>query len=191
MHSPRPGLIHVLAISGLHVGLLAAGVFIVFRGLLVPGRWAAVAAAVATGLYAALVGGGTPVVRATLLVWVACLATVVTRRPATINSLAAAALVVVAWRPAEVWSAGAQLSFLSTAVLVGRGLGRPSAPGSDPIERLIERSRPPWSDRLTRPELANRRPGCRRGLAVWLGGGTAGGCAVSHRQPGGAGGQRR
>ena len=161
------GLIHVLAISGLHVGLLAGGVFGALRWTLVPRRWAAVGAAVATGLYAMLVGGETPVVRATLLVSIACLATVLARRPATINSLAAAALVLVAWRPAEVCTPGSQLSFLSAAILVGIASASRRPREVDPIERLIDRSRPAWLRHLRR--LLGRAAGLAvAGAAVWL-----------------------
>jgi len=161
------GLIHVLAISGLHVGLLAAGIFVVLRVMLVPGRWAAVAVAVATGLYAVLVGGETPVVRATILVWIACLAVVMARRAATINSLAVAALALVCWRPAEVCSPGTQLSFLSAAVLVGIASAGRRPRVVDPIERLIDRSRPRWERLLRR---GARRAGelAVAGAAVWL-----------------------
>jgi competence protein ComEC len=135
------GTIHVLSISGLHLSLLAAGLFAVLRSVLVPRGWSLVVVAIVTGLYAALAGGETPVVRATLMVWVACVAAAASRRGSTINALAAAAIVIVAWRPAEAASAGAQLSFLSTAVLVGVAplVARP--PETDPIARLVDRSR--------------------------------------------------
>jgi competence protein ComEC len=138
------GTIHVLSISGLHLSLLAAGLFAVLRSVLVPRGWSLVAVAIVTGLYAALAGGETPVVRAMLMVWVACVAAAASRRGSTINALAAAAIVIVAWRPAEAASAGAQLSFLSTAVLVGVAplVARP--PETDPIARLVDRSRSRW-----------------------------------------------
>lgn len=143
------GTIHVLAISGLHVGLLAAGLFAVLRVIGISRLWAGVAVATMTGLYMLLVGAGTPVVRATILVWIACAAVAVGRRPATMNSLAVAAIVVCIWRPSEVFSVGAQLSFLSTAILAGVAsiLCRPRE--IDPIERLIERSRS-WQEKRAR-----------------------------------------
>ena len=74
---------------------------------------------------------------------------------------------LVSWRPAEALSAGTQLSFLSTAVLVAVARTIAWRPQTDPIDRLIERSRPAW-------EKAARRA-CRgllvafvTGLAVWL-----------------------
>lgn len=136
------GTVHVLSISGLHVGLMAAALFAVFRTLAVPRTVALAAVAGCTGGYMALVGAETPVVRATLLVWLACLAAATARRSAAINGLAAAALVVLAWRPAEAFGIGAQLSFLSTAVLVGVAAALPrSTVPTDPIDRLIDRSR--------------------------------------------------
>jgi competence protein ComEC len=161
------GTIHVLAISGLHVGLLAGGLFVVFRGLLVPRAATLAMVAAVIGLYAVLVGGQTPVVRATVLVWAACLAAATRRRPATINSLAAAAIVLVAWRPAEVLAPGAQLSFLSTAVLVGMASVLPPPRPADPIERLLDRSRSP-AERWLRRLASGTALLAMSGLAVWL-----------------------
>lgn len=138
------GTVHILSISGLHVGLLAAALFMILRVASVPRGWSLVAIAVVTGGYMLLVRAETPVLRATLLVWLSCIAAAVARRSPAINALAIAAVVVLVWRPAEIFSVGAQLSFLSTAVLVGVAamLPRSSAP-VDPIDRLIDRSRTP------------------------------------------------
>ncbi len=161
------GTIHVLAISGLHVGLVAAGLFGLARGLCLSARRASLFVAAVTGLYMLVVGAETPVVRATLLVWVACAAVALTRHAAAINSMAVAATVVLIWRPAEVFSAGAQLSFLSTAVLVGVARAMPRRQITDPIDRLIERSR-------SRGERMLRSCGwwlgtvALTGAAVWL-----------------------
>jgi len=161
------GTIHVLAISGLHVGLLAAGLFLVLRRLVVPAGVALAVVAATIGLYAMLVGGGTPVVRATLMVWSGCLASAASRRPAAINSLALAAIALVAWRPAEVFAVGTQLSYLSTAVLVGAASLAHRPRRLDPIDRLVERSRGLWERRLrTIGRWFAVEATC--GLAVWL-----------------------
>ena len=156
------GTIHVLSISGLHLSLLAAGLFGVLRASLVPRGWSLAVVAVVTGLYAALAGGETPVVRATLMVWTGCLAAAASRRGSTLIALATAAIVIIAWRPAEAAAAGAQLSFLSTAVLVGVAplVARPAE--TDPIARLVERSR-------SRSEKAIRRGGRAVAVAFFTG----------------------
>ncbi|MFM9058195.1 MAG: ComEC/Rec2 family competence protein, partial [Planctomycetaceae bacterium] len=161
------GTVHVLSISGLHVGLLAAALFAVFRTLGIPRSAALAAVAACTGGYALLVGAETPVVRATLLVWLACLAASTGRRSAAIHALAVAAIVVLTCRPEEVFGAGAQLSFLSTAVLVGVAAALPrAAVPTDPIDRLIERSRPA-ADRWLRRRVWQAWVLFVCGLAVW------------------------
>lgn len=145
------GTVHILSISGLHVGLLSLALFKLLRVAMLPRGWSLVAVAVVTGAYMLLVRAETPVLRATLLVWLSCLAAAVGRKSPAINALAVAAIVVLAWRPAEVFSAGAQLSFLSTGVLVGIAAALPgSRQPEDPIDRLIERSRSPTERFLRR-----------------------------------------
>jgi len=69
------GTVHVLSISGLHVGLLAGGIVRLLRIAPLP-RWAVCGAVVSvTASYMLVAGGDVPVVRATLVVWcgaVAC-----------------------------------------------------------------------------------------------------------------------
>jgi competence protein ComEC len=144
------GTIHILSISGLHVGFLSLALFKVLRVLALPRGWSLLAVACCTGLYMALVRAETPVVRATLLIWLTCLGAAIGRRSLATNSLALAAILVLLWHPPELFRIGSQLSFLSTAVLIGASAALPRADTDDPIERLIERSRSPWERRLRR-----------------------------------------
>jgi len=144
------GTIHILSISGLHVGLLSLALFKLLRILALPRGWSLVAVAGCTGLYMMLVRAETPVVRATLLIWLACLGAAIGRRSLATNSLALAAILVLLWHPPELFRIGSQLSFLSTAVLIGASAVLPRSDTDDPIERLIERSRSPLERRLRR-----------------------------------------
>ncbi len=160
------GTIHILSISGLHVGLLSLALFRLFRTVALPRGLCLLAVACCAGLYMALVRAETPVVRATLLVWLGCLGAAIGRRSLAANSLAVAAIIVLVWHPPEIFRTGTQLSFLSTAVLIGVSNAMPRRATDDPIERLIDRSRPPWERRLRRMgrqawEL------CLTGAAVW------------------------
>jgi competence protein ComEC len=162
------GTVHILSISGLHVGLLSLALFKLLRLAIVPRGWALLVVTIVTGGYMLLVRAETPVLRATLLVWLSCLAAAVGRRSPAINALAVAAIIVLIWRPAEIFSTGTQLSFLSTGVLVGVAamLNRPRLP-DDPIDRLIERSRTPqerWLLRLGWQAWAL----FATGAAVWI-----------------------
>jgi len=161
------GTVHILSISGLHVGLLAIALFAAVRAVSLPRGGALLLVAVVTGGYMVLVRAETPVLRATLLVWLSCLAAAVGRRSPAINGLAVAAIIVLALRPADVLSAGTQLSFLSTAVLVGvAAVLASSRRPADPIERLIDRSRSP-AERLVRRVAGECRVAFLAGAAVW------------------------
>jgi competence protein ComEC len=150
------GTVHLLVVSGLNVGILAGFLFAVLRFALVPRTWALVIVAAACVVYAATTDGEPPVVRATVMVLVACLAMVLARRPLGFNSLAAAGLVVLAINPGELFQAGTQLSFLAVGVLVFLAARRWGREPLDPLERLIARTRP-WPLRAAR----------RLGRPVW------------------------
>ena len=135
------GSIHILAISGLHVGLVATVVFYVFRFFGCPFRtnWLIVACVIT--IYAGLTGAALPVLRATLLLWVACTGVWMKRRVAGIHALAVVGALLLVWNPVSVMSIGTQLSFLATAVLISLGAWFRDQPTREPIERLIEKNR--------------------------------------------------
>jgi competence protein ComEC len=159
------GTVHVLVISGLNVGILA----LVLVGLLsswgCSSRTTMLAVGAATLLYALVTGGAPPVVRATVAVLLMCGARLIGRRPLGFNLLAAAALVVLAINPSELFHAGAQLSFLGMAVLVVFNAQPPVA--IDPLDRLIARSRP-WFARAVRSMAARAGHLAIISLAVWV-----------------------
>ena len=119
------GTVHILCISGLHVGILAGAMFWILRRTPLPRGWVAVIIGLTTLLYALMVDARPSVVRATVLVLVACAAMYSGRRAIGINSLAAAALVVLAINPAHLFHVGAQLSFLCVAGLIWCAPWRP------------------------------------------------------------------
>jgi competence protein ComEC len=112
------GIVHILAISGLHIGLVAGavGFFLIQFG--VPRRWLAIGLACSVLIYLFLSDGRPPVVRATVLVLTASLALFLNRRVVSANSLAFTAIVVLLINPCELFQFGAQLSFLGTGVFL-------------------------------------------------------------------------
>jgi competence protein ComEC len=136
------GTIHLLVVSGLNVGILSMFLLLALQVLLVPRGWALTIVMTACLLYAATTDGEPPVVRATVMVLVGCLAMLLSRRPLHYNTLAAAGIVVLAINPSELFSAGTQLSFLAVGVLVFASETRLGKRELDPLERLIARTRP-------------------------------------------------
>lgn len=161
------GTIHILAISGLHVGILAWALFRLVRAVPLSRGAALAIVAAATGAYMLLVHAHVPVVRATLIVWLACLAAWLGRRPVGINSLAVVAVLVMLRQPTGLFRTGTQLSFLSTAVLIllATAVAR-DRQSPDPIARLIEQSRQPW-ERWLRALGRGLRDSMLAGAAVW------------------------
>ncbi len=113
----RTGTTHLLAISGLHLQVLAAGLVFAFR-LLGVARGPA-HALVGTGAlsYAVLVGLAPSVVRSTMMTLAFCLAAVMHRAVRPSNTLALAGLATLAINPVNLFDVGCQLSFLAVAAL--------------------------------------------------------------------------
>ncbi|MBK5911939.1 hypothetical protein CCR85_10605 [Rhodothalassium salexigens] len=122
------GLAHLLAISGLHVGLVAAGLFFTVRAGLALWPWLALhwpikalAAAVAwggAGGYVLLAGATVPTLRAFIMVSLSLLALMAGRRPISLRLVAVAALAILVARPEALVSAGFQMSFAAVVALV-------------------------------------------------------------------------
>lgn len=121
-------LAHLLAISGLHMGLLAGFVFAAIRyGLaLVPRvalyhstkKIAAVIALAAAGGYLALSGASVATQRAFIMTAVVLVAVLLDRPALTLRAVALAALIILVRRPESLTEAGFQMSFAATTALV-------------------------------------------------------------------------
>ncbi len=137
------GTIHLISISGLHVGILATVLLAGFRWGLVPRVAAVICVATATLAYTVLTDSEPPAIRATVLVWVVCGAILFGRQAIAFNTLALAAILVLLINPADLFRVGTQLSFLSMAVLMWFAPWWAAARGTEePLDRLIRRTRP-------------------------------------------------
>lgn len=116
------GAYHVLVVSGLHVTALAATLFWLLALLRVPNLWNTLLVAGAVAGFAALAGSGTPVVRASLMILIFLAARLVYRERALLNSIAAAALVLLILHPSDLRDPSFELSFLAVLVLAGIAL---------------------------------------------------------------------
>ena len=122
------GLQHVLAISGLHMALVAGSVYAGLRMLLaaLPGlalrhpirKVAAVAALVAAAAYLVLSGASVSAQRAFIMAAVMFLAVLASRPAITLRNVAIAAVILIAMHPFAVTEAGFQMSFAATIALV-------------------------------------------------------------------------
>jgi len=149
----RTGVVHVLAVSGQHLVILAGFFWLVLRGIGVPLRRGSVLVAVALVLYGLLTGFRPPVARAVVMVVAVCGAFWVRRVAQPANTFAMAWLLVLAMNPANVSDPGTLLSFLCVAVLIWGTENWFRRRETDPLRRLVDASRPRlvrWSLRLIR-----------------------------------------
>ncbi|MDD9909710.1 MAG: ComEC/Rec2 family competence protein [Ahrensia sp.] len=124
----QSGLAHILAISGLHMALVAATVMYVLRfsfalspalSLHYPARkWAAGGALAFAAAYLALSGASVSAQRAFIMIAVMLIAVLFDRRALTMRNVAIAALVILAIAPESVLMPGFQMSFAAVAALV-------------------------------------------------------------------------
>ncbi len=109
------GIVHILAISGLHVGFILFGLMYICKSLGLPRLLQVLFTIAGLVFYAALTGGNAPVVRASVMAGIYLLGLAIQRRNSVINTLSIAALIILLVNPLELFQPGFQLSF--TAVL--------------------------------------------------------------------------
>ncbi|HWE45578.1 MAG TPA: ComEC/Rec2 family competence protein [Caulobacteraceae bacterium] len=122
------GLAHLLAIGGLHMGIVASFVFFLTRlgvaawpwlALRVNGKKVAAGAGLITvGVYLLMSGAAPSAERAAITASTAFAAILLNRKAITFNALAFAAIVVLLLRPESIVGASFQMSFSATMALV-------------------------------------------------------------------------
>lgn len=122
----KAGIAHILSLSGLHVAIVA-GLFYWLLSpivLIFPRHARTVILFAAVWAYSCLTGLGTPVVRAAIMTSAVLTGDLLQRRTVPLNSLCAAALVILLLDPRQLSEPGFQLTFAAVAGIVffGKGL---------------------------------------------------------------------
>ena len=188
------GTFHILVISGLHMTFIGGLILLVVRRF-TRNRWLHfVFTAAAVWIYTLSVGAEPPAVRACLMITIVLLGQALYRNANLLNSLAATALILLIWKPSDLFNPSFQLTMVSVFAIVGIAvplivklhlIGEWTPTTSEPFppsgprwlvrfcETLywndkaweIEATRHTWSARLTKKPLFNFW--FRRSLA-WL-----------------------
>ncbi len=114
----RSGVNHVLAVSGLHVGLIAASVFFGLRTFGVGRRATGLTTVGALLMYALVTGLPPSVIRASTMGSIAILGNLGDREGEGLNTLGTAALGVLAFQPQDLFDVGFQLSFAAAGAIL-------------------------------------------------------------------------
>ncbi len=111
------GTLHVLAISGVNVGVIWIGLVRGARGLGLSYRWTAIVVFAGLGGYVWLTDANPPIVRAATFAALVQFAELIGRRISPLQGLSLTLTFLLAANPADLFNPGAQLSFLSVAAL--------------------------------------------------------------------------
>lgn len=129
----RAGTMHLFAIDGLRIGMVSAMIITLLRVLQRPRAMCGLVCIPVIWFYTAATGWEPSAVRATVMMTIIILGWALKRPSDLINSLAAAALVILVWNPLQLFEAGFQLSFLVVLVIA---LMLPPLNGQ--IDRLLQ-----------------------------------------------------
>ncbi len=166
----RSGTMHIFAISGLHIALIAGILVSLLRVLRMPRVWCGLVVIPLIWFYTAATGWQSSAIRSTVMMTIIIGGWSLRRPTDLLNSLAAAALVILLWDPQQLFQASFQLSFF---VVLSIALFMP------PLEKL--RDRLLAHDPLLAPEVMTKWQRAGRSilralstslvtsLAAWLG----------------------
>ena len=166
----RSGTMHVFAISGLHIALIAWILVAALRVCRMPRRYCALLVIPLIWLYTGATGWQASAVRSTIMTSVIVAGWLLTRPADLVNSLCAAAFIILLWDPRQLFQAGFQLSF---AVVLSLAL---FGPVLDALRKRMfqfdpwvpDDLRPAWQRRLRKP-IDYVTTSFMVSLAAWLG----------------------
>ena len=113
----RAGTMHMFAIDGLRIALLSGMLVTLLRVLRLSRAWCGAVAVPVIWFYTAATGWESSAVRASIMMTVILGGWALKRPSDLVNSLAAAALIILLWDPRQLFEAGFQLSFSVMAVI--------------------------------------------------------------------------
>ena len=127
----RSGLAHILALSGLHVAIIATviAIFLFPLHLMRQRKMRYIITITILWIYAIVTGLSPSVTRAVIMTSLFLLALMIERRNSSLNALCFAALVILLFSPMSLYSIGFQLSFCAvTSILVFANRINPISP---------------------------------------------------------------
>jgi competence protein ComEC len=114
----KSGTVHIIAISGLHLGIVAFIILLILKIIKIPRKPRYILTILLLIVYCTLTGANTPVTRATIMAAILLLSHFLEREGNIYNSLSFAALIILIVNPWQLFEISFQLSFLSVVSIV-------------------------------------------------------------------------
>ncbi len=112
------GLWHLLAVSGLHIGVVVTAIYLLLSVLGIRGWLRFAILSLLTLIYTGIAGWQPSAVRAAIMSWALFLSFPLQRRVTSLTSLAVAGIIILISNPDALSSIGTQLSFTATAAII-------------------------------------------------------------------------
>jgi ComEC/Rec2-related protein len=113
----RAGTMHLFAIDGLRIALISGMLVALLRVLQVSRAWCGIVAIPAIWFYTAATGWESSAIRTSVMMTIVLGGWALKRPGDTVNSLAAAAFIILLWDPRQLFEASFQLSFFVVLVI--------------------------------------------------------------------------
>jgi competence protein ComEC len=107
------GVIHILSVSGLHVGFVVLGLIYFLQLLQIKDPLRAVLVVLGLVFYTYLTGASAPVIRSAIMAAVVVSGLALQRQTDVVNSISIAAWIILAMNPLQLFEASFQLSFVA------------------------------------------------------------------------------
>lgn len=114
----QTGTAHILAISGLHIGVVAGLLLLLVKLIPIGRKWQLSGVIVSLIFYAFLTGGRPSVVRATIMTVVFLASFIVEKERDIFNTLFLAAMIILIYNPLNFFDIGFQLSFVCVLSII-------------------------------------------------------------------------
>ncbi len=113
----RAGTMHMFAIDGLRIALISGMLVALLRVMQVSRAWCGLIAIPTIWFYTAATGWESSAIRASIMMTIVIGGWAIKRPVSLVNSLAAAAFIILLWEPRQLFEAGFQLSFCVMLVI--------------------------------------------------------------------------
>ena len=158
------GTFHILVISGLHITFIG-GLLLLFIRRLTRNRWTQFIVTMRVlWAYTLAVGADVPVVRAAIMFTIVLYSYVIYRQGSLLNSLGVCGLILLVWRPSDLFNPSFQLTFVSVAAIVAMAYPlietcERSAAGRQPPQRRFRQMCPRGSSVFARCSIGGKTRG--------------------------------